>query len=181
MWEQLRAEDDPIDLPVYDAYGTKLAFTVQSLMPVKARSTKDIPLKYFGTYGIGKSKSSIIFDKLWLGTDGFRVTLVGAKPGEQKRPIEIKVPLGECRYRQSTVVGNRDSGFDVSHTTAFGKVEGCKLEGDWWVRAVSIFGGGEYMPGFEGFVDRETGDIVIAGILRGNRHLVVLGRGASLA
>jgi hypothetical protein len=167
-----------IDLPAYDAYGTKLNnVAVQSILPIKARSIKDVPERYLGTYGIAKSKAAIIFDKQWLGSDGFRVVLVAAIAGSPIRNIEIEVPMLACRYRQSTVVGQRATGDDAEYTVAVGRVVGCKLEGEWWLRAVAIFGGGSYAPGIEGFIDRVSGEITLAAIPSGTRHLVILGHG----
>lgn len=162
-----------VELPVYDPEGQRLAFRVAKVWPVGVKKDGDVPRSVAGTYRVAASGTAIEFARNWLVSNGFWATLAG--PGAAV--LEIKVPLAICRYRQSTVYGNRDSGADAAYTVLSGRIVGCRLEGDWWARAVPMFGGGVPVVGFEGYVDRSTGEFTIAGNPSGRRHIVIVGRG----
>lgn len=168
--------DCSVEMPVYDQFGKRLAFRIASVRPAAVKSEVDVDRRVVGSYRVAASGAAIEFAKMWLRTDGFVAKLVGPDAAT----VEVKVPVGVCRYRQSTVYGRNDTGADVNYSVISGRITGCKLEGDWWVRAVPMFGGGKFVGSFEGFVDRASGGFELAASMSGQRHIILLGRGSDI-
>jgi hypothetical protein len=164
--------DCSVEMPVYDQYGKRLAFRIASVRPVAVTSEGSVDRRVIGTYRVAATGASIEFAKSWLQTDGFVANLVGPESAK----IDVKVPVGRCRYRQSTVYGRNDTGADVNFSVISGRIIGCRMEGDWWVRAVPMFGGGAFVGSFEGFVNRASGEFELAASMSGQRHVVLVGR-----
>ena len=86
------------------------------------------------------------------------------------------MPLFSCRQRFSWRAGKQqDAGYDVSVSTLIGRVHGCPLSGDWWVRVVTMFGRTAGLA-HEGFLD-PTGHFLVESSFTGERHILILGKG----
>jgi hypothetical protein len=58
-----------------------------------------------------------------------------------------------------------------------GRITGCPTAGDWWVRVMPMFGVfRDFLP-HEGYVSPKDGSFTVSGSMRGERHLVAIGRG----
>jgi hypothetical protein len=56
------------------------------------------------------------------------------------RTLDRQVPIGSCDQRTSFLYGSEDK---AQHDAAFeisGRLTGCKLNADWWVRALDMYG-----------------------------------------
>ena len=164
-----------VDLPVYDARGNRLAFNIVSAKqlepPENVRSLgRDIHIPENG--------SRLTFSKRALQS-GFEITL----KGPDNRQIKRQVELVACRQRTSLQFGELDSGGDAAGSTILGRITKCRLQGDWWVRVMPMFGAdwGNRPHGppvcHDGHVRLTDGSFVITGAMRGERHILVVGRG----
>lgn len=87
-----------------------------------------------------------------------------------------KVTLMDCRQRTSLQHGQLDSGADVRASRLKGRLVGCSLSDEWWIRAMPLFGGHEDPASYEGFIDPSNGSFSLVASLRGERHIIVIGR-----
>ncbi len=85
------------------------------------------------------------------------------------------ISITACQGRVSVEYGERDTGADVAWSVVNGQLRGCQLKGDWWIRAMPMFGchAGQ---SFEGYIDPTSGRFSFA-CSRGERHIVIVGRG----
>ncbi|MEQ9069589.1 MAG: hypothetical protein RLO18_22840, partial [Gimesia chilikensis] len=85
------------------------------------------------------------------------------------------VVLTHCRQRASLFV-DVDQVQDDSRFVSFirGKLAGCRLTGDWWLRGAPLFQGGVYAY-LEGYVDLEDGTFWLPAT-DPVRHLLIFGR-----
>ncbi len=162
-----------LDVPVYGPFGDRLPFRVTRVTPVGAEGDKSFDLLSTKVDGIIATSNG---DRIFFPSDRIlgrfiEVTLEGPKSAR----ITTKVALMECRQRRSLFFGQSDLGFDVNGVGIRGRLSGCRFTGDWWVRAVPMFGGPEGAPVTDGYV-LSDGSIVLT-VGPGVRHLVVVGKG----
>ncbi len=84
----------------------------------------------------------------------------------------------QCPQRVSLRFGVADAYGDVSFQTVRGRLSGCKFTGDWWIRAMPMFG--TYSPPMpvEGWI-QEDGSFSISGQMDGERYIVIIGKAKS--
>lgn len=164
-----RADEQPciLEVPVFGPTGSKLDFKITALMAdadsdvnVLAAPSRDAK---FGAVG-----SRLLFPKPMLGRS-VRIKLEDA----MHHAITVKIPLFDCRQRTSARWGfNYGSNADVWALTVKGRISGCQFSGDWWIRAMPMFG----YPGavHEGIV-RPDGSFSLTASLDGERYLMVIG------
>jgi hypothetical protein len=165
------AEQEPscfVDLPLYDAVGSHVTSTIIRV------TTHDEQLDLL-TSDLTKRSLRVNGSRLYFSTQ-----LIGKRPlditlrDEEGRRVKKLVVLTSCRQRTSVERGERDTGADVGWTPVKGRLVGCALAGDWWIRAVPMFGGQEG-PTFEGYVDLAGGWFSVD-CYRGERYIIVIGR-----
>ncbi|MBS1827467.1 MAG: hypothetical protein JST93_19280 [Acidobacteria bacterium] len=84
--------------------------------------------------------------------------------------------LGSCRQRTSMRFGLKETGLCVSSTRVKGRIAGCRIEGDWWIRAMPMFGDSGNLYD-ESSINPATGEFTISSTFTGARHVFVIGRG----
>jgi hypothetical protein len=83
--------------------------------------------------------------------------------------------LVDCQQRNSLRYGQEFDGFDVAWSTISGHLSGCQFTGDWWVRAMPMFGGPGAAWAYDGHI-RSDGKFSISGNMPGVRHMIVVGK-----
>lgn len=157
-----------LHLPVYDAFGAPLSFVVNEVRG-EGRTTNllrlaDPRLRFVVT------GTTLHFPRAVLGRQ--IELLVTLADGTSPRWL---VPLFSCRQRFSLRAGQQqDAGDDVSVSTLIGRVRGCPLSGDWWVRVVPMFGRTAGLA-HEGFLD-PTGHFLVESSFTGERHILIIGK-----
>jgi hypothetical protein len=160
-----------IELPVYDETGASVSFTVFGTALREARKSVDVLSASAGAFR-GKAEGSLIyFPRVWIGRE-FEVTMRDKKGNSFK----AEVPIVSCQQRTSLQFGEAEAAGDVGWSTIHGRVTGCKLDGDWWIRAMPMFGGNEFRPSFEGHINTSDGSFSMRASFRGERHVVVIGK-----
>lgn len=165
-----RADEQPcvLEVPVFGPTGSKLDFKITALMgdadsDVNALASPSRGAK-FGAVG-----SRLLFPKPMLGRS-VRIKLEDA----MHDTVLVKIPLFDCRQRTSARWGfNYGSNADVWAQTVKGRMSGCQFSGDWWIRAMPMFG----YPGavHEGMVQPD-GSFSLTASLDGERYVIVFGR-----
>lgn len=89
--------------------------------------------------------------------------------------IAARVPLFACRQRTSIRTGLLEAAGDFYAITVKGRLTGCSLSGDWWVRAMPMFGSQFHAAIYEGIVEPD-GTFFLSGNMSGERYIVVIGR-----
>lgn len=161
-----------VDVPVYDAAGNRIPWTVEHVAPTQylERDSKDPG---------------------WLASQGFRPRVSGNQisglPAGQYA-IRLRGPNGQmvrrtitvfyaCKQRAAQVVdlsAPEGSIGDSAHGAVKGRFTNCRFSGDWWVRLVQMHGNSE--PSFEGVIN-SAGEFEIPGYFRPARYMLVLGFG----
>ena len=118
---------------------------------------------------------SVDGERLYFPKDLLSLTLRIAFRNRQGVRHFDRVTLLDCIQRVSLVAGQLDSGDDVWATTIKGRIVGCKLSGDWWIRAVPMFGPQQSLS-HEGVIRPTDGVFHITGSLVGVRHLLIVGK-----
>ncbi len=162
-----------VHVPVYDASGNRLQqFSVSS---VTFEGAVGIDLRTISDprYRVEVRHDKIYFHKELIGRRPLIVTLTSS----QKNRLSGRIPLTACRLRRSLEAGPPlDSGLDVAWSTVTGHFSGCRFVGDWWVRAVPLFGSQEAARIHDGFVAGD-GAFSLSSNFTGERHIIVVGRG----
>ena len=162
-----------VELPVYDPEGNKLSFRLTSaIVPadeggtaMDLRSTTD-----------NEYRSTVVGDRLYFPLEAMIQTLMSLTfEDNEGNQIRERVALVTCEQRTSFRYGTKDSGIDGG-TELRGRVAGCAFSGDWWVRAMPMFGGFEGGSSCEGFVRPTDGVFSLMGMF-GERQIVVFGKG----
>lgn len=163
------ARECVLELPVYDATGKLAVFDLAS---VKFEPDGANLLQVLSASKEANAQGSRLrFPKAWLRHALIYVELRSTDGKLLSKVIE----LTGCEQKVSLQLGERDTGLDVRVSTVEGRLVGCQYDSTWWVRAVPMFGGQEVSI-FDAVI-RADGSFILAANLRGERHLVVIGRG----
>jgi hypothetical protein len=163
-----------LELPVYDAAGDRLNMSIVSVTREDDRSvdflkaTRDVRMKAM--------RDVLRFpEKLATGLR-IEVTL----SDEHRRRTVARIPLLHCEQRASLRHGQSDTGADVTISSAEAYIVGCKIDGNWWVRTMPMFGAPDYTSSaLQGYIRARDGFVRID-FPMGERLIVVLGRGKEL-
>jgi hypothetical protein len=146
-------------------------FDVTSVAYIERGTTVNVLRTRVVAHRVKVTNGGLTFPKIWIGRD-FEVTLKNSIG----HAFKAKVPILSCNQRTSLQYGERDTGADVSATRITGRITGCPLSGDWWIRAMPMFGGNEFKPSFEGRIFAADGSFLMEASFRGERHIVVIGK-----
>jgi hypothetical protein len=162
-----------LEMAVYDPTGGRLPVKV-TRVSVKDGSTR-IELLGNAVDGIAVTSSG---DKVLFSSD----RIVGKRPldvaleGPGGKRISSQVFVTACQQRRSLFLGESDSGLDVAFVSIAGRLSGCQLAGDWWVRAVPMFGGHDGTTAEDGYVGPHGAfSLQVAPV--GVRRILVIGQG----
>ena len=161
-----------MELPVYDSTGNRTPFRVVSVAPEQnpgINLLERVPelIRAEGTdiwFSSGKhvmGRPMIVEPRNHAGSD-----------------LSTTIYLSQCPQRHSLRVGVSETGLgDVSGETIRGRLTGCRFTGNWWVRAMPMFGEGEGPETvFEGYI-HPNGEFSLSGGMHGERHILIFGSG----
>ncbi len=166
-----------VELPMYDPLGKRLSFNVVRVIATMPAETGDL-LQSTGPHRMIWKDNRLRYAK-GIPITGISITVDGGKDERGRRVgFTEKVALYGCEQRVSLEYGSRGAGVAVSATTVRGRISGCSLSGDWWVRAVPMFGApASSMVVYEGYLQKANGSFEITASMRGERHIITIGRG----
>jgi len=121
-------------------------------------------------FTIAAEKNRIYFSENLVAKGPFDITIIDQAGHKLTRSIVLR----DCHQRTSFQFGERETALDVGWATVVGRLSGCRLAGDWWIRAMPMFGG-HNGPTFEGYIDLKAGGFSLT-CDRGERHIVIIGR-----
>ena len=171
--QSLSASSCQVELVVVNGYGDPLEFTISRVVPSGKRLdllTHPELLNFAPT-----NKHVLVFSK---DTYAFLSPLdLFLRTSGQKFPNMHRVTVTDCPQRitivtEPSLVGPNDS----VGTLVVGKIQGCKMKGDWWVKVYPMFGSEKTDAAVEGTV-RLDGTFRASGFMGGQRSLLVVGRG----
>jgi len=157
-----------LEVPVYDASGNKLAFRVSRVSP---EGKREINLLTVMPNLVSADGSRISFPDDTLLRRVIVITLEGANGQKVVRPILLM----QCPQRASVRVGEFELYGDVLYVTIRGRASGCRFSGDWWIRAMPMFGANSSQLALDGYVQPD-GTFALSGQIQGERYLVVFGK-----
>jgi hypothetical protein len=162
-----------LEVPVYGPFGDRLPFKVTGLAFEEGGRKVDL---------LGRQIDGIAFtskgDRVFFSSD----RIVGARPinvtleGPNGARITSEMIVSGCRARRSLFFGQSDLGDDVNSVPIKGRLSGCQFVGDWWVRAMPMFGGQLGTAVEDGYVG-SNGSFWLSLGTTGVRHLLVIGKG----
>lgn len=164
-----------VDFPVYDATGNRLDFKVTRVSPVDDDSLNLLQMqlpKPYGTAVTGSRVAFILPDPREIMGRAVVVTLANS----DGVTLTTRGVIMRCPQRMSVRYGEAEALGDLAWVTATGRATGCRFEGDWWVRAMPMFGTSLGAWVAEGQIGAD-GSFTISGGMKGERHIVVLGKG----
>jgi len=166
-----------VELPLYDAQGNRLAFEVVNVRALELPEKGDL-LKSRGPHRMVWKDNRLYFSQ-GIPITGLELTLDGGRDtrGRSVRFIR-KIELFGCQQRTSLQHGNREAGVDVSATVVKGRIYGCPLDDAWWIRALPMYGTQDRPTVvYDGYLRKSDGYFEIKASMRGERHIVIVGRG----
>lgn len=159
-----------LELPVYDSVGNRLDFKVTRLSPEGNAQANLLSTNITGFSARVTGERVSFSDRSLIG----RVILATLE-GTGRRKVVQRVFLMQCPQRVSIRYGESAAYGDFTYVTIRGHASGCRLDGDWWVRAMPMFGWPSSPAALEGYIQPD-GAISLSGQMTGERHIVVVGR-----
>jgi len=157
-----------LDLPVYDPVGNRLDFRVTRVTP---RENANVNLLFVRPREVRRaSNHQLMLDRSLLRRV-IVVTLEDAAGTKIAQPVFVM----QCPQRVSLRTGVSEAYGDVSFQTVTGRLSGCRFAGDWWIRAINMFGASTTPASLEARVE-EDGSFSLSGQLSGERHVLVIGK-----
>ena len=157
-----------LDIPVYDAFGSRANYSV---VWVSAERNDSINLLSARPSEVRKvADSRLILDRSLL-----RRVLVVTLEDRNGARVRHPVLLMQCPQRVSVRIGSNETGGDLAFSTLEGRLTGCGFAGDWWIRAINMFGSPTAPASLEAGVEPD-GSFALSGHMAGERHLLVVGR-----
>ncbi len=168
-----RASSCFLEMPVYDPFGNRLSFRVVRVAIKNGGVRTDLLGKTVDGITIRSAGDRVLFssDRI-VGKRPIEVTL----EGPQSRRVTSEVYPTTCRQRRSLFYGQSDTGATVAFIQIKGRLSGCTIDRDWWVRATPMFGGHDGTTAEDGYVEADgTFSLEVAAL--GVRRILVIGRG----
>jgi hypothetical protein len=158
-----------LETPVYDAFGKRLAAKVVRISP-DGKPMIDL-LSSTPKLATVHSQDILFIDRSLL-RHVINVTVEYGKGRMFLQPIL----LAQCPQRSSIRVGESETYGDFAFVSLQGQASGCGFDGDWWIRAMPMFGSVPSVAALEGYLERD-GSFKLSGQMHGERHLLIFGRG----
>jgi hypothetical protein len=170
-----RSEEPPepciLEVPVYGPTGARLEYKISAVTGDIDPSINLLSVRIPGTRFKAEGNRLLFSPKAMLKRS-IGITLED-KSGHR---IQRRIPLMVCRQRTSLRHGLVEGIGDASYLTIHGRLAGCHFQGDWWVRAMPMFGSQHQSTAYEGFVQSD-GTFWLTGSMSGERHLIIFGKG----
>lgn len=158
-----------VDVRVYDPRGNRLQFRVTRV------SVQESPEQNLLASKPGVVETS--GDRLLFLNRLLRRVFVATIEDTAGRRMKKQFILMQCPQRVSARFGVLETYGDVSFQMLQGRFSGCQFTGDWWVRAMPMFGDFSTLGAVEGQVGRD-GSFALSGQISGERHVIVVGKDA---
>ncbi|MEW5979096.1 MAG: hypothetical protein AB1898_25150 [Acidobacteriota bacterium] len=158
-----------IEVPVYDPHGVRLPFEIIAVNPAYGDTKVDL-LKDTRT----RHELSTRGDHLFFAESVLRRSLNITLSDDKGAVIKRKISLWGCQQRWSIQHGRLETGGDSAWSLIKGRIHGCPVTGDWWIRAMPMFEMGSLS--YEGYISRANGSFEIAVGEGGGRHILVIGK-----
>jgi hypothetical protein len=159
-----------VGVPVYDGLGNKLPFVISGVFKAGERGLGDLLQLQDKRYGLRAVGERLYFNQPAIGAE-----LDVKLSGPSGATTTTQVAINACRQRSSVQYGQLDSGADVRTSTLTGHLSGCKVDGDWWIKAMPMFGEYAQMGAYDGIIGAD-GVFEIVASMRGGRYIVVVGK-----
>src|SRR5260221_8784459 len=162
-----------LEIPVYSPLGDRLPFKVTRLSIKDGDGKIDLLGKKTDGMAITSKGDRVFFsyDRI-VGASRIEITLEGPDGAR----ITSEMIVTACRLRRSLFFGQSELGIDVSSVSIRGRLSGCQFGGDWWIRAMPMFGGHFGAALEDGYVEVDGSFWLRVGAV-GVRRLVVVGKG----
>jgi hypothetical protein len=158
-----------LEVPVYGPTGNKLDFKITGILDEPDSHVTPLPSPANGVK-FGAVGNRFFFPKPMLGRS-ISIRLEDTT----HNAVTVKIPLFDCRQRTSARWGfSYSSNADVWALTVKGRLAGCQLSGDWWIRVMPMFG---YPAEVNEGVVQPNGSFSLTASLFGERYLLVIGKG----
>jgi len=158
------------DIPVYDAFGYMQPFVISSVFKAGERHLGDLLRLKDRRYGLLS-----VGERLYFSESAIGALLEIRLEGPNGAMTTTQVALNTCAQRSSVQYGGLDSGADVRTSSVTGHISGCNVNGDWWIKAIPMFGEYSQVGAYEGRI-RTDGMFAIVASMRGGRYIVVIGK-----
>jgi len=158
--------------PVYGPRGDRLPFRIVAATLEGDKSTNLLTTED-PQYRVVARGDRLYFPPILIGKRRVELRLVD----DQGNRLVRRIALMDCRQRVSIERGKLDRGLDLSGFTVTGRLTGCTLLGDWWIRAMPMFGAQENRILHEGFIEGTDGTFRITSSMSGERHIIIIGKG----
>ncbi|MEW5978836.1 MAG: hypothetical protein AB1898_23830 [Acidobacteriota bacterium] len=159
-----------LEVAVYDPHGMRLPFRITGVHPPKGNDTRINLL----TDNRSEGRISARGDRLFFPESAIHRSLRIALSDGKAVLVTDEITLWSCQQRWSVQHGILETGFDTAWTLIKGRVGGCSITGDWWLRALPMFGAVSLT--YEGYVSPRNGSFRIAVGNMGGRHILIIGK-----
>ncbi len=160
-----------VDLPVYDAAGERMSTNITAVRRAGQDNSIDFLLTNQSEY-----RMTAAGDRLYFPERAISAVVEITMTLKSRVSIKRRVALMGCQQRTSLQFGQADSGADVRTSTIKGRIAGCSTVGDWWIRAMPMFGGHDDPATYEGYIRGKDGVFLLTASLRGERHIIIIGK-----
>lgn len=158
-----------LQVSLYDARGNPLPFKITEVAPVERGPGTNLLAMKESQLRLAAGSQQLLFPERALGADLEMTLTYGDRLGGKAR-----VTLAECQQRWSVQGGWLTSELDTSGATVSGRLAGCALVGDWWIRAMPMYGGQGIIS--DGYINRGNGAFRVPVATTGGRHILVIGK-----
>jgi hypothetical protein len=157
---------------VYDSTGSRIDSQAISVSYREGGAELDLLSEDRGASRVIVAGDRVNFPEVWVG----RTVEITSRlrNGENLR---TRLPILACVQRTTLQSGEAESGGDSGPSVVSGRIAGCRMDDSWWIRAMPMFGGDAFRPSFEGQIDPSSGKFTMIASFRGERHVVVVGKG----
>jgi hypothetical protein len=159
-----------VDIPVYSPSGTILPFRVTEVNTSGEKTVNLLTEKNAGVK-ITNNGRTIVFSSERIISRNIDVVL----KSPTALTLTTRITVTSCRLRRSLFIGQSDVKADVTGIGLTGKLKGCSFGGDWWVRAVPMFGGHDKDFVIDGYVN-SSGEFWLV-FAYSVRHILIIGKG----
>lgn len=157
-----------VEIPVYDFLGKKLSFAVTRVVPQDGAALNLLTVRPNAIKSEGDKL--LVMDPSLL-----RRVVIATLTSAKREQITQRILLMQCPQRTSVRFGSSEAYGDLAFQTVHGRLLGCRFTGDWWVRAMPMFGSYSSSTGMEGPVNQD-GSFALSGQVIGQRHILVVGK-----
>lgn len=171
-----------VDLPVFNEYGHRIdgAILSVSLQGVPESDLLHPITDKRRAFHVKIVGQRIYFEKSLVDFVPLRIEFRSRFRNGQRKPMahSVIVPVFDCRQTFTLQQGESGMESEAVITRIEGRIVGCSVDRNWWVRVVPMFGGQDLgaQSIFDGYLDVDTGVYRVVAPLRGVRQIVIIGR-----